>query len=94
MSPGASADQVAYYVQLLNKVRALPEWQEFMAQGAFSQTVLTGEPFVAWLEKAESFHRLLMREAKLTYVAASPAAAAAPKAAAAVTSAAPTPAKK
>ena len=92
MSPGASPDQVAFYVQLLNKVRALPEWQEFMAQGAFNQTVLTGEPFVAWLDKAESFHRLLMREAKLSYVAASPAAAAAPKAAA-VNTAAPTPAK-
>ncbi len=92
MSPGASPDQVAYYVELLNKVRALPEWQEFMAQGAFNQTVLTGEPFVTWLDKAESFHRLLMREAKLTYVAAPPAAAAPPKAAA-VTTAAPTPAK-
>jgi putative tricarboxylic transport membrane protein len=84
MAPGTSPDQVAYYVQLLNKVRALPEWQEFMAQGAFNQTALTGEPFVAWLDKAESFHRLLMREAKLNYVAGSPAPAVAAKPAAAV----------
>ena len=89
MSPGASADQVAYYVGVLDKVRALPEWQEFMAQGAFSQTVMTGEPFVAWLNRAESFHRLLMREAKLTYVAATPASAVAPK----IGSAAPIPSK-
>ena len=69
MSPGASPDQVAYYVQVLDKVRALPEWKEFMAQGAFSQTAMNGEPFNAWLDRAESFHRVLMREAKLTYVA-------------------------
>ncbi len=76
MAPGVSAEQVAYYVQLLDKVRALPEWQEFMAQGAFNQTVLTGEPFIAWLDRAENFHRVLMREAKLTYAAAAAASAA------------------
>jgi len=69
MTPGATSDQVAYYVQLLDKVRALPEWKTFMAQGAFKQTVMSGEPFLAWLERAESFHRVLMREAKLTYSA-------------------------
>jgi len=69
MSPGASADQVAYYIQLLDKVRALPEWKAFMAEGAFKQTVLSGEPFLTWLDRAESFHRVLMREAKLSYVA-------------------------
>jgi len=71
MTPGATPDQVAYYVQLLDKVRALPEWKDFMARGAFKQTVMNGEPFVAWLERAESFHRVLMREAKLTYSASS-----------------------
>jgi tripartite-type tricarboxylate transporter receptor subunit TctC len=65
MAPGASPDQVAYYVQLLDKVRALPEWKAFMAQGAYKTTVMSGQPFVSWLERAQSFHRLLMREAKL-----------------------------
>ncbi len=81
MTPGATPDQVAYYSQLLDKVRALPEWKAFMAQGAFKQTVMTGEPFVAWLDRAESFHKVLMREAKLNYsasVAAAPAPAPAP----------------
>jgi tripartite-type tricarboxylate transporter receptor subunit TctC len=64
-SPGASAEQVAYYVALLQKVRALPEWQEFMAKGAFKQTTLNGQPFHDWLDRSESFHRVLMREAKL-----------------------------
>jgi tripartite-type tricarboxylate transporter receptor subunit TctC len=63
-TPEATPEQVAYYVQLLAKVRALPEWSQFMAQGAFKQQTLAGQPFVDWLERAESFHRVLMREAK------------------------------
>jgi putative tricarboxylic transport membrane protein len=83
MAPGVSAEQVAFYVQLLDKVRALPEWQAFMAEGAFNQTVLTGEAFVTWLDRTENFHRVLMREAKLTYSAAAAASAAGTKAGAA-----------
>jgi tripartite-type tricarboxylate transporter receptor subunit TctC len=67
MTPGASAEQVAYYAGVLDKVRALPEWQQFMAQGAFNPTAMAGEPFMAWLDRTESFHRVLMREAKLTH---------------------------
>ena len=78
MAPGVSAEQVAYYVQLLDKVRACRSGRSFMAQGAFNQTVMTGEPFVVWLDRAENFHRVLMREAKLTYAAAAAASAAGP----------------
>jgi putative tricarboxylic transport membrane protein len=66
MAPGATPDQVAYYIGLLERVRALPEWKEFMARGAFKQTAMNGESFTAWLEQAESFHKVVMREAKLT----------------------------
>ncbi len=85
MPPGASAEQVAYYVDVLDKVRALPEWKDFMAQGAFKQTNMSGGPFVTWLDRTENFHRVLMREAKLTYASApaSAASAAASKGAAA-----------
>jgi hypothetical protein len=38
-----------------------------MAQGAFKPSAMNGEPFVAWLDKAESFHRVVMREARLTH---------------------------
>jgi putative tricarboxylic transport membrane protein len=78
-TPGATAAQVAYWRGLLGRVLALPEWRDFMAQGAFKDEALSGEAFTAWLERAESFHRLLMREAKLT--AATPASAQAPAAA-------------
>jgi putative tricarboxylic transport membrane protein len=64
-TPGATPAQVAYYNGVLEKVRALPEWRRFMAQGAFKEEALTGPAFVNWLDRAESFHRVLMREARL-----------------------------
>lgn len=66
MAPGTTPEQRAYYVELLDKVRALPEWREFMAKGAFRQTAMSGAEFTAWLDKAEHFHRVLMREARLS----------------------------
>jgi tripartite-type tricarboxylate transporter receptor subunit TctC len=80
MGPGATPEQIAYYSGLLDRVRALPEWQVFLAQGAFKPSVMTGPTFVTWLDRAESFHRVLMREAKLmhnqTAAAAAPASTA------------------
>jgi putative tricarboxylic transport membrane protein len=77
MSPEATPDQVAYYSQVLDRVRGLPEWKEFMAQGAFKPSVMSGPTFVTWLDRTDSFHRVLMREAKLTYAASTAQAAAA-----------------
>ena len=77
-SPGATPEQVAYFNQVLDKVRALPEWKAFMSRGAFNATVLKGQPFVEWLDKAESFHRMLMREARFKAPAGGPAPSAAP----------------
>ena len=62
-TPGATPDQVAYYNQLLDKVRALPEWKEFIQRGALNPTTLQGQPFADWLDKTDKFHRVLMREA-------------------------------
>ena len=63
MPPGVAPDQVAFYVDLLNKVRATPDWKDFMAQGAFNQTAMTGADFAKWLTAAEAMHRTLMSEA-------------------------------
>ncbi len=67
MAPGVTPPQQAYYTLLLDRVQALPEWRAFMVQGAFRSEVLTGPPFVAWLERNERFHRTVMREAKLLF---------------------------
>jgi putative tricarboxylic transport membrane protein len=63
MPPGVKPEQVAFYVNLMGKVRALPEWKEFMAKGAFRQTTMSGPAFFDWLAKNEQMHRVLMKEA-------------------------------
>jgi putative tricarboxylic transport membrane protein len=63
MPPGVKPEHVAFYLDLFKKVRALPEWKDFMDKGAFNQTALSGDPFVDWLGKNEQAHRVLMKEA-------------------------------
>jgi tripartite-type tricarboxylate transporter receptor subunit TctC len=63
MTAGVTPEQVAFYVGLFDKVRQTPDWQQFMEQGAFNQTVMTGPQFRQWLEAAEKLHHDLMKEA-------------------------------
>src|SRR5713226_8303305 len=63
MPGGGSKDQVNYYVDLFKKVRATPEWKEFMEAGAFNQTFMTGKEYAAWVKSAEDTHKNLMKEA-------------------------------
>jgi putative tricarboxylic transport membrane protein len=63
MPPGVTPDQVKFYVELMAKVRATPEWKDFMEKGAFNQTSLSGQAYFDWLGKAEQQHRVLMKEA-------------------------------
>jgi putative tricarboxylic transport membrane protein len=63
MPPGVTPDQVKYYTDLFAKVRALPEWKDFMDKGAFRQTALSGQEFFDWLARNEQMHRSLMKEA-------------------------------
>jgi tripartite-type tricarboxylate transporter receptor subunit TctC len=63
MPPDVKPEQVAFYVDLLNKVRATPDWKEYMEKGAFNQSAMTGADFVKWLAAAEANHRVLMTEA-------------------------------
>ena len=62
-TPGAKPEQVAYYVDLIEKVRGTPEWQEFMARGAFNTSFKTGPEFETWLASAEGQHKSLMEKA-------------------------------
>jgi tripartite-type tricarboxylate transporter receptor subunit TctC len=63
MPSGVSPEQVAYFQNLMKKVRETAEWKEFMEKGAFNQTTMTGDEFKAWLAKAEGNHKQLMEEA-------------------------------
>src|SRR5215217_1279786 len=40
MSPGATPEQVSYYVDVFKKVRETPEWKDFMEKGAFNTTFM------------------------------------------------------
>ncbi len=62
-APGITAEQKAYYVNLLQKIRATDDWKEYMEKGAFNQTFMTGADFDKWLTAAENNHRDLMKEA-------------------------------
>jgi putative tricarboxylic transport membrane protein len=63
MAPGVTADQTAFYVGMLKKVRETPEWKDYLEKGAFNQTTMSGDEFASWLGKAENMHRELMKEA-------------------------------
>ena len=63
MSPGVTAEQTAFYIDLMQKVRATPEWKKFMEEGAFNQTFMSGSDYVKWVANEEIRHRLLMQEA-------------------------------
>ncbi len=62
-APGISAEQVAYYVELLKKVRETPDWKDYMEKGAFNTTAMSGADYRKWLEGAEKLHLQLMTEA-------------------------------
>ncbi len=62
-TPGVSKDVVAYYVDLLKKVRATDEWKAFMEKGAFNQSFMTGDEFNKWLANAAALHHSLMEKA-------------------------------
>src|SRR5688572_4038587 len=63
MPGGVTNEQVAFYVDLFEKVRATEDWKKFMEDGAFNQTVMTGEEYRTWVEAAEKTHYDLMKEA-------------------------------
>src|SRR3954468_2726316 len=63
MPAGVPKEAVAFYVDLLKKVRETPEWTQLMKDGAFNQTAMSGEDYAKWVENEEKRHRDLMKEA-------------------------------
>jgi putative tricarboxylic transport membrane protein len=48
--PGkVTADQVAYYVELMKKVQATPEWKEYVERTSQTNTFLTGDAFAKFM---------------------------------------------
>jgi tripartite-type tricarboxylate transporter receptor subunit TctC len=63
MAAGVAPDQLAFYVDLLKKVRETSDWKDYMEKGAFNTTTMAGADFRKWLEGAEAMHHQLMTEA-------------------------------
>jgi putative tricarboxylic transport membrane protein len=63
MAPGATKDQVDFYVDLFKKVRETPEWKDLMKNGAFNQTFMVGDEYAKWVATEETRHQGLMKEA-------------------------------
>jgi putative tricarboxylic transport membrane protein len=63
MPKGVTQEQIAFYVDLLKKVRETPEWRNLMKEGAFNQTFMTGADYAKWVDGEEQRHRTLMKEA-------------------------------
>ena len=63
LPPGVTKEQVAFYVDLLKKVVATPEWKDSQEKNALKDIFVTGPDFVKFLEKDEAFHRTLMQGA-------------------------------
>jgi len=62
--PGdVSKDQQAYFVDLLKKIVATPEWKEYLQRNALLPDVRTGKEYVDFLTADENKHKALMGEA-------------------------------
>lgn len=92
MPADVKADEVAFYVDLFKKVRATPDWKDFMEKGAFNDTFMVGDEFKKWVAAADKQHYELMKEAG--FLAAGPPAAVPATPAPAAAPAAPAPAAK
>ncbi len=60
---GATPEQVDYYVEVLKRVRATPDWKKFTEDAAFNDTFMSGPAFADWVRPAEGTHKTLMQDA-------------------------------
>lgn len=65
LPPDTTAEQAAYYADLIKKVSETQEWKDYLAKQALKGDYRTGEAFVKFLEKDEANHKALMEEAGL-----------------------------
>lgn len=63
MPAGVKPEVVNYYVELFQKIRETPEWKDFIAKGAFTNTFMTGEDYATWVANAADLHKDLMGKA-------------------------------
>ena len=60
---GVSPDVAKFYVDLLTKVAATPEWKEYLEKNALKPVFMSGEPLRQFMAKDEQNHREAMKAA-------------------------------
>ncbi|MDB5761370.1 MAG: uncharacterized protein JWQ21_365 [Herminiimonas sp.] len=60
---GVSPDVAKFYVDLLQKVAATPEWKTYLEKNALKSSFISGEPLRQYLAKDEQNHREIMKAA-------------------------------
>lgn len=63
---GVTPDQQKFYVDLMTKVVATPEWKEYLEKNALKNEFLVGKPLTDFLVKDEEAHRGILKEAGFT----------------------------
>src|SRR5690606_1267663 len=59
LPPKTTKEQSAFYADLLKKVTDTQDWKEYLAKQALKENYMTGQDFVKFLEKDETFHNEL-----------------------------------
>lgn len=60
---GVTAEQTAFYAELMKKVVATPDWKEYLERNALKPEFATGAAFNDFLGKDEMRHREIMKKA-------------------------------
>jgi tripartite-type tricarboxylate transporter receptor subunit TctC len=60
---GVTPDQQKYYVDLMQKVVATPEWKEYLEKNALKNDFLTGQKLTEFLTADETRHKDIIKEA-------------------------------
>lgn len=60
---GVTPDQQKYYVELMQKVVATPEWKEYLEKNALKNDFLTGPKLTEFLTADETRHKDIIKEA-------------------------------
>ena len=63
MPSGVTPEQAKYYVDVMQKVVATPEWKEYLEKNALKPEFVSGAPFVEFLGKDEARHAEIMKTA-------------------------------
>ena len=56
-------DQAAFYVDLMKKVQATPEWKDYIEKSSQTNTFLAGDDFTKYIaQDSEQWHKVVVAE--------------------------------